>query len=65
MTTVKWLRLSVLLICVGIVTELISVVSLTPPTFLAFVIVGIPCMALGVLIYVVHVARHLRKTGAL
>ncbi|MFO0747591.1 MAG: hypothetical protein U1F43_18275 [Myxococcota bacterium] len=65
MTSVQWLRLAVALVLVGIVTELLTLLDLTPPIFLAFVMIGVPCMALGMLIYIVHVLRTLRKKDAL
>lgn len=65
MTSVKWLRLAVVLVLVGIVTELLTLVELNPPIFLGFVMIGVPSLLLGVLIYVVHVLRTLRKKDAL
>jgi len=62
---VKWLRIAVVLVLVGVLTEIITLVGLTPPTFLLFVLVGVPCMLLGMLIYVVHVLKQLRKKDAL
>ncbi len=65
MTAVGWLRIAVLLVLVGVATEFIAVASLTPGTFLTFVLLGVPCMLLGVLIYVVYVVRVLVKRNAL
>ncbi len=63
--SLQWLRIAIVLLFIGIVCELIALLDLTPPTFLAFAFVGIPCMLLGMLIYVVHVWRQLRKKDAL
>jgi len=65
MTGLKWLRIAVVLVLIGIMSEFVAFLHLTPTTFLAFAFVGIPCMAVGMLIYVVHVLRHLRDKGAL
>jgi hypothetical protein len=62
---VKRLRLAIVLVLIGVLSELIALLDLVPPTFLAFVFIGLPCMALGVLIYLVHVWRTLRRKDAL
>lgn len=61
----KWLRIAVILMFIGIVCELIALLDLTPPTFIVFAFIGIPCMGIAMLIYLVHVWRELRKKGAL
>ena len=63
--SLRWLRIAIVLLFVGIVCELIALLDLTPPTFIAFAFLGIPCMVGGMLIYVVHVWRLLRKKEAL
>ncbi|MCC6621904.1 MAG: hypothetical protein IT385_11650 [Deltaproteobacteria bacterium] len=63
--SVKWLRIAVVLVLIGVLTQIVTLISLTPPTFLAFVIVGVPCMLGGVLLYVVHVFKQLKKKDAL
>jgi len=65
MTGLKWLRASIVLLFIGIVCELIALLDLTPPTFVAFAFVGIPCLVIGMLIYLVHVWRLLRSKDAL
>ncbi len=61
----KWLRLSIVLILLGFAAELIALVHLTPATFVAFAFLGLPCLGLGMLIYVIHVIRDLRRKDAL
>ena len=64
-TGVKALRVAVVLVLIGVLTELLTFIDLTPPTFLAFGFIGIPCMLGGILIYVIHVLKQLRKKDAL
>ena len=63
--SLKWLRIAIVLMFIGIVCELIALLHLTPPTFLAFAFIGIPCMGIAMLIYLVHVWRELRRKDAL
>lgn len=65
MTGIKRLRIAIVLVLIGVITELVALVDLLPGTFMVFAFVGLPCMALGMLIYVVHVWRQLRKKDAL
>ena len=65
MTSVTALRIAALLILIGLVLTLIGQFHLAPATFLAVVMVGFPCMGAGAVIYIVHVLRTLKKTGAL
>jgi len=65
LTGVQWLRLAIVLVLIGLVTEAITLIELTPPTFVVFAFVGLPCMVLGMLIYAVYVLRLLRKKDAL
>lgn len=62
---VKRLRLAIVLVLVGVLAELIALLDLVPFTFVLFVFVGLPCMALGVLIYLVHVWKMLRRKDVL
>lgn len=62
---VKWLRIAIVLVLIGIVTQVAALADLTPATFMAFAFVGLPCMGLGMLIYVVNVLRQLRNKDAL
>ena len=54
-----------MLVLIGILFELVVLLELTPMTFLGFTFIGIPCLGLGVLIYLVHVIRQLKKKDAL
>lgn len=65
MNPVKRLRFALILVLIGLIVELVSQLVLSPLTFLAFVGIGVPCMALGVFLYVVHVLRELKKKDAL
>ena len=43
-TATQWLRIAVVLVLIGLVTEILAFVVLTPATFMAFVIIGLPAM---------------------
>lgn len=64
-TWVAWLRFAIVLVLIGIITQFIAYLKLTPPTFFLYALIGIPCMLLGMLIYGVHVFQQLRKKDAL
>jgi len=64
-TWVQWLRLAIVLVLIGIITQFIAFLDLTPPTFFLYALIGIPCMLLGMLIYAVHVYKQLRHKDAL
>lgn len=55
------LRIAIVLIVVGLLTELFALLAFTPTTFLLFVMVGCPLMAVGVVLYLVHVIRDARQ----
>ncbi len=65
MSGIKRLRIAIVLVLIGVITELVAFVDLLPGTFMVFLLIGLPCMALGMLIYIVHVWRQLRKKDAL
>lgn len=45
------LRLAILVVLAGLALELLSILWLTPGTFLAFVFIGVPLVALGLAIF--------------
>jgi len=63
--TIKWLRIAVVLVLIGILTEALAFLWFGPSTFLLFVLVGVPCMVAGMVIYVIHVLSELRRKRAL
>ncbi|MEZ4268543.1 MAG: hypothetical protein R3F39_19430 [Myxococcota bacterium] len=65
MKGIRLLRVAVVLIFVGLLLELVAVVSLTPATFMIFVGVGVPALLLGVLLYLVRVVAVLKRKDAL
>jgi len=65
MSSLKPLRFAIAFILVGILFELVVLLDLTPMTFVGFTFIGIPCLGLGVLIYLFYVVRQLKKKDAL
>lgn len=61
----KWLRVAIILVLVGFAVEFVALLHLTPATFVAFAFLGLPCLGLGMLMYVIHVIRDLRRKDAL
>jgi len=53
------------LVLIGVLAELIALLDLSPFTFVLFVFIGLPCMGLGVLIYLTHIWRNLRRKDLL
>ncbi|MCB9788506.1 MAG: hypothetical protein H6744_17630 [Deltaproteobacteria bacterium] len=65
MKGIRLLRISVILILIGFVLELLVVVSTTPTTFMLFVMVGLPALGLGMLLYLIRVFAVLKRKQAL
>jgi len=59
------LRLAVLLEALGLGIEALSLLSLGPGTFTLFVVLGIPLIVTGMVLFGVHVAKELARAGAL
>ncbi|MCA9519205.1 MAG: hypothetical protein KC635_29925 [Myxococcales bacterium] len=64
-TDVKLLRWTAFLLIIGLALEAIAVAALSPTTFVPFAFIGAPCILLGMLLYLVHVVRELKRTKAL
>lgn len=64
MKSLKRLRLAVVLIAIGLVLELVALLSFGPGSFVIFVAVGGPCIGLGMLLFLLHVVKDLRKRDA-
>lgn len=55
------LRVAIVLILVGLVTEVFALLAFTPATFLLFVMIGVPTLGLGMLIYLITVVADFRR----
>ena len=64
MTSATALRVAVILVVIGLCTELVAQLFLVPATFLVFVAVGVPCLTAGTVVYLVHIFRTLRRKDA-
>lgn len=58
-------RRALLLILVGLVPTLICAIEVTPTTFVAFAVIGMPLIGVGVLVFLRAVWRVLREREAL
>lgn len=65
MTAVRSLRIAASLVLLGLLLALLAQLVLTPGTFLTFVVVGLPCLVAGAVLFLVHVYRRLRRKDAL
>ncbi len=62
---VRFLRAAVLMIFLGLLCELVAMISLNPATFMLFAVVGAPLTLAGVGLYLVHVVRRMIDKRAL
>lgn len=65
MKGIRLLRAAVVLIFIGLLLELIAVVSTTPTTFMVFVGIGVPALLLGVVLYLIRVVAVLKRKDAI
>ena len=61
----KLMRLSAALQLGGLAFLLLSLINLTPGTFTAFSVLGLPLIVVGLLVYLMHVVNVLTQKGAL
>lgn len=61
----RLLRVALVLLVLGLLTEGVALLNLTPLTFLLFVGVGAPLIVAAVLLYLAHVVRELTARRAL
>jgi hypothetical protein len=54
----KRVRLAALLICVGLLVQLITLVRIHPLAFMAFILIGCPLVLAGLLLYLYSIVSH-------
>ncbi len=54
----KRLRLAALLVCLGLLVQLITLVRIHPLAFMAFVLISCPLVVAGVLLYLYSIVSH-------
>jgi hypothetical protein len=54
----KRVRLAALLICAGLLVQLITLVRIHPLAFMAFILISCPLVLAGVLLYLYSIVSH-------
>jgi hypothetical protein len=65
MSPIVSIRRAALLVFAGLLVQLFAVVLFTPGTFVFAAAVGLPLVALGVILFLVAIWRVLRDRGAI
>ena len=60
----KRVRLAALLICAGLLVQLITLVRIHPLAFMAFILIGCPLVLAGVLLYLYSIVSHQPETNS-
>ena len=61
----RYVQIAAALIVAGLLFELLSLLALTPTTFVIFMALGIPLIAAGAIFYLYRLFRFFRAKGAL
>ena len=58
----KRVRLAAVLICLGMLVQLITLLRIHPLAFMAFILIACPLVAAGILLYLYSIVSHQRET---
>ena len=56
-------RLAALLICVGLLVQLLTLLRIHPLAFMAFILISCPLVVAGVLLYLYSIVSHQPEAG--
>jgi heme A synthase len=57
----KRVRLAAILVCLGLLVQLITLVRTHPLAFMAFILIGCPLVLAGILLYLYSIVSHQPK----
>jgi hypothetical protein len=58
----KRVRLAAVLICLGMLVQLITLLRIHPLAFMAFILIACPLVAAGILLYLYSIVSHQPET---